>query len=121
MTAFLKTIRIIPLLAAFAVPALAGAATHAAGPRNYTITAEMWMQPRSGAAVAAMPPVRAAVRDWMRHPGAKLLILHSGDEIGSLWASELQDWLVSLGIPSADIAKQVSGQDENAVTLEVTS
>lgn len=87
---------------------------------SYTITPEMWMQPRSGQIMLQMPPVRAAVADWMRHPGAKLMILHSGDEMGSLWASEVQDWLVSLGIPSADILKQVSGQDENSVTLEVT-
>ena len=87
---------------------------------SYAITPEMWMRPRSGAVMLQMAPVRAAVRDWMRHPGAKLVILHSGDDMGSLWASEVQDWLVSLGIPSTDIVKQVSGQNENSVTLEVT-
>lgn len=87
---------------------------------SYTITAEMWMQPRSGQVMLQMPPVRTAVTDWMKHPGTQLVILHSGDDMGSLWASEVQDWLVSLGIPSSDIAKQVSGQDENSVTLEVT-
>lgn len=86
---------------------------------SYTITAEMWMQPRSGQVMLQMPPVHAAIRDWLKHPGSKLIILHSGDDMGSLWASEVQDWLVSLGIPSADISKQVSGQDENSVTLEV--
>ncbi|MGA9853554.1 MAG: hypothetical protein WBR15_11565 [Gammaproteobacteria bacterium] len=86
---------------------------------SYTITAGMWMQLRSGQTMLQMPPVRAAVRDWMRHPGSHLVILHSGDDMGSLWASEVQDWLVSLGIPSTDIAKQVSGQDENSVTLTV--
>jgi hypothetical protein len=93
--------------------------TAAAQARSYTITAEMWMQPRSGQVMLQMPPVHEAVQDWMKHPGSKLVILHSGDEIGSLWASEVQDWLVSLGIPSADITKQVSGQDENSVTLAV--
>lgn len=93
--------------------------TAAARADNYTITADMWMQPRSGEVMLQMPPVRAAVQDWMKHPGAKLAILHSGDDMGSLWASEVQDWLVSLGIPSMDIMKQVSGQDENSVTLSV--
>ncbi|MGH8283072.1 MAG: hypothetical protein ACRESE_04420 [Gammaproteobacteria bacterium] len=93
----------------------------AAGTRagNFTITADMWMQPRSGEVMLQMPPVRAAVRDWMAHPDSHLVILHSGDEMGNLWASEVQDWLVSLGIPSTDIVKQVSGQDENSVTLTV--
>lgn len=108
--------RMIPLLV-FAMLCTAALDAHAG---SYTITAEMWMQPRSGEVMLQMPPVRAAVADWMRHPGAKLVILHSGDEQGSLWASEVQDWLVSLGIPSSDIGKQVSGQDENSVTLEVT-
>lgn len=86
---------------------------------NYTITADMWMQPRSGAVILQMAPVHAAVNDWMRHPGSQLVILHSGDDIGSLWSSEVQDWLVSLGIPSTDIKKRVSGQDENSITLMV--
>lgn len=104
-------------LMVFAAALGAALAAHAA---SYTITPEMWMQPRSGQVMLQMAPVRAAVQDWIRHPGSKLVILHSGDEQGSLWASEVQDWLVSLGIPSADIVKQVSGQDENSVTLEVT-
>ncbi|MGA9854113.1 MAG: hypothetical protein WBR29_02400 [Gammaproteobacteria bacterium] len=86
---------------------------------SYTITADMWMQPRSGAVILHMPPVQAAVRDWMQHPGSHLVILHSGDDQGSLWASEVQDWLVSLGLPSSDIRKRVSGQNENSVTLLV--
>jgi hypothetical protein len=86
---------------------------------SYTITADMWMQPRSGSVILQMPPVQAAVSDWMRHPGSHLVILHSGDDQGSLWASEVQDWLVSLGVPSTDIRKRVSGQDENSVTLMV--
>jgi hypothetical protein len=86
---------------------------------SYTITADMWMQPRSGTVILQMPPVQAAVADWQRHPGSHLVILHSGDDQGSLWASEVQDWLVSLGIASKDIQKRVSGQDENSVTLVV--
>ncbi len=99
--------------------AIALGAAPAARAAAYTITAEMWMQPRSGAVMLQMAPVRAAVNDWMRHPGSQLAILHSGDDMGSLWASEVQDWLVSLGIPSTDIQKRVSGQDENSVTLMV--
>ncbi|HVC37019.1 MAG TPA: hypothetical protein VNF46_01325 [Gammaproteobacteria bacterium] len=96
---------------------MGGASAARAG--GYTITADMWMQPRSGTVMLQMPPVHAAVNDWMRHPGSHLVILHSGDDMGSLWASEVQDWLVSLGIPSTDIQKRVSGQDENSVTLMV--
>jgi hypothetical protein len=86
---------------------------------SFTISADDWAQPRSGAEMAAMAPVRAAVQDWMKHPGYHIVILHSGDDIGSLWSSEVQDWLVSLGIPSTAIEKRISGQDENSVTLSV--
>ena len=92
---------------------------NAAQAANYTITADLWMQPRNGAEVAQMPPVRAALQDWLRHPGSRLVILHSGDDIGSLWSSELSDWLVALGVPLARIDKRVSGQDENSITLAV--
>jgi hypothetical protein len=91
----------------------------AASASSYTITADMWMQPRSGSIMLQMPPVRAAVQDWIQHPGSHLVILHSGDDVGNLWSSEVQDWLVSLGVPSTDIRKRVSGQDENSVTLTV--
>jgi hypothetical protein len=86
---------------------------------SFTISADDWAQPRSGAEMAAMAPVRAAVQDWMQHPGYHIVILHSGDDIGSLWSSEVQDWLVSLGVPSTSIEKRISGQDENSVTLSV--
>ncbi len=105
------------LAASFFVFAVCG--IPAAWGGTYTITADMWMQPRSGLIFLQMPPVRAAVNDWIQHPGTHLVILHSGDDVGSLWASEVHDWLVSLGIPSADIRKRVSGQDENSVTLAV--
>ncbi|MGH8278491.1 MAG: hypothetical protein ACRETQ_02870 [Gammaproteobacteria bacterium] len=98
--------------------AAAGLAANARA-TSYTITADLWMQPRSGAVLLGMPPVHQAVQDWMRHPGSKLVIQHSGDEVGNLWASEVEDWLVSLGIPSADIQSEVSGKDENSVTLTV--
>ncbi len=113
-SSMLKTILIVGVL----VAALGGASAAFAG-SSYTITADMWMQPRSGSLILQMPPVQAAVRDWMQHPGSQLVILHSGDDQGSLWASEVQDWLVSLGVPSTDIRKRVSGQDENSVTLLV--
>ncbi|HEX5339598.1 MAG TPA: hypothetical protein VFX47_01795 [Gammaproteobacteria bacterium] len=109
-SSLLKTGVCIMCVAGFAVSAQAD---------TFTITADEWAQPRSGAAMAAMPPVRAAVQDWMKHPGYHMVILHSGDDIGGLWSSEVQDWLVSLGIPSSAIETRISGEDENSVTLSV--
>ena len=101
------------VLTAFTTAALA------APPHTYTITPDEWAQPRSGENMAAMAPVRAAVKEWMKHPGDHIVIMHSGDDIGSLWASEVHDWLVSLGVPSTALKNRISGQDENSVTLSV--
>lgn len=65
---------------------------------GYLLTAEMWARPRSGKAVLAMPPVRAAVQGLIRMPGSHLLIRYPGGDEGSIWAEELQSWLISLGI-----------------------
>lgn len=86
---------------------------------TYTITPDEWAQPRNGENMAAMAPIRAAVQDWMKHPGYHIVIMHSGDDIGILWASEVHDWLVSLGVPSSSLESRISGQDENSVTLSV--
>jgi hypothetical protein len=65
---------------------------------RYVLTAEMWARPRTGQAVLAMPPVRAAVQELVQTPGSHLLIRYPGGDEGSIWAEELQGWLVSLGI-----------------------
>lgn len=105
--------------ALLAILILACAAGWADGDR-FVITAEQWALPRSGGALVKLPPLRAALQDWTVHPGARLLIVHSGSDTESLWAGELSDWLVALGVPSDHIDKRVSGdQGEDGITLVV--
>lgn len=40
-----------------------------------------------------------AVRAWMGHPGDHLMLLYPAGSAGRVWASEVADWLVALGIP----------------------
>ena len=87
---------------------------------SYTISAYQWALPRSGAALLRLAPFSAAVQDWVAHPGARIVIVHAGSDQGSLWAGELSDWLVTLGVPSEQIDKHVSGdQGEDSITLLV--
>lgn len=65
---------------------------------TYLLTAEMWARPRSGGAVLAMPPVRDVVQKLIQTSGSRLLIRYPGGDEGSIWAEELQGWLISLGI-----------------------
>lgn len=87
------------LAAAFA---LLMTAAHAADDR-WKLSAAEWSRPRSGVTVMEMAPVANAVRAWQaehrKHDSARLLLVHPGGEEGSLWASELRDWLIALGLP----------------------
>ncbi|HEX4299959.1 MAG TPA: hypothetical protein VH327_03730 [Gammaproteobacteria bacterium] len=95
----------------------AGAATD---PDSFILSAEQWALPRSGDTLIRLAPVRAAMADWLATPGARILIRYSGSDAANLWAGELQDWLVALGLPADRIEKHVSADlAEDAVVLKV--
>jgi hypothetical protein len=95
----------------------AGAATD---PDGYSLSAEQWALSRSGDSLIRLAPVRHAMEAWLATRDAKILIRYSGSDAASLWAGELQDWLVALGMPAERIEKQVrADQSEDALTLEV--
>jgi hypothetical protein len=101
------------------LPALMPAAA-AADPDSYSLSAEQWALPRSGDALIRLAPIRDAVADWLATPDTHIVIQDSGSDSANLWAGELQDWLVALGIPLERIERRVSAdQAEDAVTLKV--
>jgi hypothetical protein len=108
---------LLPLL--LMLPA-AHADTPAADPDSFSLNADQWSAPRSGAALIKLAPIHDALADWLGDTSAHIVILHAGSDTGNLWAGELSDWLVALGVPADHIDKQVSAdQPEDAVTLEV--
>lgn len=107
---------LLALLALLAAPA--GAETPAAD--SFSLSADQWAQPRSGAALLELPPLHAAVADWLKNPAGHIVIQRAGNDVGSLWAGELQDWLVALGVPADHIGKRVSAdQPDSTITLLV--
>ena len=87
---------------------------------SFSISADQWALPRSGAALLHLAPFSAAVQDWVAHPGARIVVIHAGSDQASLWAGELSDWLVALGVPAEAIDKRVSAdQTEDGITLLV--
>jgi|SRR5580698_5340570 hypothetical protein len=103
------------LIIALSLPAVAWADSD-----SFSIGADQWALPRSGSALLHLPPFSAAVQDWVTHPGARIVIVHAGSDQANLWAGELSDWLVALGVPSNQIDKRVSGdQSEDSITLLV--
>jgi hypothetical protein len=71
--------------------------------RIYNLSAEDWARPRSGAVIPTLEPVRLAVAYWETGINAAILLNYPGDDTGELWAAELKDWLVTLGVPSGYI------------------
>jgi len=68
--------------------------------RIFTLSADEWARPRAGDVIPELAAVRAAVSYWGRGVDAVLIIRHPGEDSGELWAAELRDWLISLGLPS---------------------
>lgn len=75
-------------------------ATAASSVRIFVLSADTWAQPRAGEVLPQMEPVRLAVNYWQGLGDAILLLSYPGEDSGELWAAELKDWLVSLGVPS---------------------
>lgn len=82
------------------------------------IPAEEWLRPRSGAGILDSEVVQATVREWMAAEGtARIVIEYPGGEQGELWASELRDWLITLGIPAGDLSLRPAGSPEGLTLL----
>jgi len=103
----------------FAVFAWAWLGAASAAAAEWRIDPATWDRPRDAAYVASLAPVRAAVRAWeAAGPRASLLLRYPGGEAGLLWASELRDWLVALGVePEAVVL--VPGAAGEALVLAV--
>ena len=87
---------------------------------GYYLDAVTWAQPRNGQAVLQMAAVSDAVRELIGMPGATLEVHYPGGDAGSLWAHELQGWLVALGVCSAQIALMPGSGRADAIHLSVT-
>ena len=57
--------------------------------------------PRTGSSDSAqLAAVRSAVSYWGKGADRAMIIRYPGEDTGELWAAELRDWLISLGVPS---------------------
>ena len=84
---------------------------------EYSIHAEVWARPRSGEALLALPAVQDLLREFDANPEAMIEIRYPGGEEGVLWAQELQDWLVALGVPSRRVDVAVGSGVQDSIRL----
>ena len=85
--------------------------TSANAARIFVVSADEWARPRSGAVIAEFDALRAAVGYWDKLDNALIVVRYPGEDSGELWAAELRDWLISLGVPS-DYIRLVAGTQE---------
>lgn len=85
----------------------------------FVVHADDWSRPRSGARVAALPELRAAMAALVRRPDATLTIVHPAGEAGQWWGAELRDWLVALGAEPARLRVATGDARADAILLRV--
>ena len=87
--------------------------------RLFSLSADEWARPRSGEVIVELAPVRAAVNYWLQVDDAVMVIRYPGEDSGELWAAELRDWLVTLGVSTVDIRLVPGAGEADSVTLMV--
>jgi len=87
--------------------------------RIFVLSADDWARPRSGAVIAEFEALRAAVSYWDKVDNAVIIVRYPGEDSGELWAAELRDWLISLGVPSDYIRLLAGTQAADEIRLLV--
>ena len=87
--------------------------------RIFTLNADSWAQPRSGAMISQLDVIRSVVDYWEKDPDSAILIRYPGEDSGEIWATELRDWMISLGVPSGYIQLAPGGQTVDEIKLIV--
>lgn len=84
-----------------------------AAANDNVLTAEQWELSRQGEKLVNLPVLRNTISAWTESEKHIIELQYPGGEEGELWANEVRDWLISLGVPSKYlILIPGSGQDD---------
>lgn len=89
--------------------------------RIFNLSADQWARPRAGEVIPQLEPVRLAIAYWESGTDAAILLNHAGEDNGEIWAAELKDWLISLGVPSGYILLSPGLQADDEIKILVGS
>lgn len=92
---------------------------NASSMRIFTVSADEWARPRTGVVIAEFGALRAAMSYWEKGSDAVISIRYPGEDSGEIWASELRDWFISLGVPSDYIILVSGSQAPDEIKLIV--
>ena len=114
-----KIYRILKNSICFAVLLFMASHAMANSVRIYTLSADEWARPRTGSVIPQLVAVRSAVSYWGKGGDKAMITRYPGEDTGELWAAELKDWLISLGVPSDYILLSSGTQEPDEIKLEV--
>ncbi len=92
-----------------------------AEPDMIAVTAEQWAIPRHGERLLKMPEVKKIMNLWHKNPQQMIEISYPGGEDGELWLTELKDWLIALGVSSANIKSIAGSGSKDIIKLTVVA
>lgn len=83
------------------------------------LTAEQWAIPRHGERIIKMPEIKKLMNLWHENPQQLIEVSYPGGENGELWLTELKDWLIALGVSSANIKSIAGSGSKDVIKLTV--
>lgn len=108
-------------LAVLCLCGLSATASASQGPGPWTLTRAEWSGLTRASQVVAIKPLQAAVAALNARPHARLVVAHNGGEDGLFWASELEGWLVALGVPSGRVVDRIGAIAAGHIRLQIES
>ncbi len=88
-------------------------------PVHFVLTQQQWSVPRTAESVLGMSAIHYVMKKLADKSDYVLHIRYPGGEVGMLWASELNGWLVSLGLASSSIELQPGSLNEQEIELSI--
>lgn len=85
----------------------------------YILKAGEWNVPRTTTTILQMPALQHTIQAYNNQPKATIQIHYPGGDEGTLWASELRSWLVSLGVASRHIELLPGSRKAGQLELQV--
>lgn len=84
-----------------------------------TLSHKEWPRTRTGRIVMAIPAIRSIRQQFEKTPGSQIVIRYPGGDLGNAWAFDVRNWLVSLGISSANIILEPGSDSADTLVLDV--
>jgi hypothetical protein len=90
-----------------------------ADPAVVELRAEQWELSRNGERLLSIDGMAGIVEKWSSDNHQKIELQYPGGEEGELWVHQLMDWLVALGIPSANLVAVPGSGQGDVIRLQV--